>query len=193
MRFWLHLPSCSASSFIRAVNGPRKYVCSTSSPRTSPLSPAWCTRKAVCMWAWSAALWPSTPDHKVRDRREALYQLIVSFCSHGLASLTACLSLLPEFELVWCEIAAVRDRNMALNLCRPARLRVHEWQRCWRFNHCLVLFATFDPTSADTDHDFNDESKAVTPGQTFSAHPFFPGGPAPFLFSVSEYKRAIVM
>lgn len=116
MRFWLNLPSCSASSFIRAVSGPRKYVCSTSSPRTSPLSPAWCTRLTVCMWAWSAALWRSTPDHKVcvfkrRDRPDSLHHLIISSLLSGFGfpdCLFAPLKL-PEFELVWCEIAAVRD------------------------------------------------------------------------------------
>lgn len=119
--------------------------------------------------------------------------------SQGLASLTVCLPLLScqslnssDVKLLLCVIE-LDEVDMALNLCRSARLRAHERQRCWCFNHCLVLFAKCDPTPADTDHDFNEERKAVTPGQTFSAHPFFPGGPAPFLFSVSEYTRVIVM
>lgn len=69
-----------ASSCIKAASGPRRFACSTSSPRTNPPSPAWSTRKAACTSAWSAAPWQSTPDHKVcvTHLREVLVRISVS-------------------------------------------------------------------------------------------------------------------
>lgn len=57
-------PQSTASLCIRAASGPRRFDCSTSTPLTSPPSPAWSTGKAACTWAWSAAPWQSTPDHR---------------------------------------------------------------------------------------------------------------------------------
>lgn len=79
--FVSYLLSCSASLCIRAASGQRKYVCSISSPLTSPPSPAWSIRNTVCTSAWSAALWRSTPDHKVCvSGGEGICQFVYFFC-----------------------------------------------------------------------------------------------------------------
>lgn len=91
------------------------------------------------MWAWSVALWRSTPDHKVsvykrRGRRDFLYHAIIFLLSwFGFRDCLFVPLKLPEFELVWCEsllcVIEVDSVDTALNLCRLARLRAHEWQR----------------------------------------------------------------
>lgn len=77
---------------------------------------------------------------------------------------------------------------MALKLCRMTRLCAHEWQHCRRFNHFIVLFSKYDPTS-DTDHDFDDEIKRLRPVR----HPLMIRSFYFHFFRISEYTRVTVL